>query len=166
MLKLAGLGLWIVLVTACAALAPIYVEGWTKARDQEPADQGTELIKAEMTSIPMIRDGEVIGYLIIQLAFSADKAMLAEDKLEPAPFLNDAAFRVIFSNTEIDFRRMTGLDLDRLTAEIADKANMLLGMKIVRRVLIEQLNFVKKEDIRTNWIKGEAKKQPAGGGDH
>jgi hypothetical protein len=100
----------------------------------------------------MIRGGEIIGYLIIQLSFQADRRVLAEKKLEPLPYINDAAFRAIFSSTDVDFRRLRGSDLDKLTAAIMKEANNRIGADVVRQVLIQQLNFVPKEDIRTNWI--------------
>ena len=105
-----------------------------------------------MTSVPMVRDGQVLGYVIIQLSFAADKAKLRELKLEPASFMTDAAFRTIYANEEVDFRRLRKSDLDQLTASMATEANLRLGAEVVRQVLILQLNFVKKEDIRTNWI--------------
>jgi hypothetical protein len=112
-----------------------------------------------MTSVPMIRGGDVVGYVIIQLSFEADRRLLAEKKLEPGPYLNDAAFRVIFSSTDIDFRRLRADDLDNLTTNVAAEANKRIGADLVRHVLIQQLNFVRREEIRTNWIAGSAQKQ-------
>jgi hypothetical protein len=127
-------------------------EGMNSSQEREKIDSGVEELRAEMTSVPMIRNGEIIGYLIIQLSFQADRAILEEKKLEPMPYLNDAAFRVIFAHTDIDFRRLREADLNALTDAIATEANARIGGKLVRHVLIQQLNFVRKEDIRTNWI--------------
>jgi hypothetical protein len=99
-----------------------------------------------------MRDGDIIGYLILQLSFAADRRLLGERKLDPLPFMMDAAFRVVFASTEMDFRRLRGKDLDELTAAIAREANARIGSDMVRHVLLQQLNFVKKDDIRTNWI--------------
>ena len=126
--------------------------------DIKPEDEGVEELKAEMTSVPMIRGGDVVGYVIIQLSFEADRRVLAEKKLEPGPYLNDAVFRVIFSSTDIDFQRLRAKDLDHLTLAVATEANKRIGAELIRHVLIQQLNFVRKEDIRTNWISKEGKK--------
>ena len=72
----------------------------------------------------------------------------------PAVGRSEADFRVAFTNSEIDFRHLKAGDLDRLTDSIVTEANRRLGASIVRQVLFQQLNFVKKEDIRTNWIGG------------
>ena len=156
MLKLAVLGIWVIIVTAAATFGSVHLKSMGDAGESaEQEDLGVEEMKAEMTSVPMIRGGEIVGYLIIQLSFQADRRILAEKKLEPLPYLNDAAFRTIFASTDVDFRRLRGADLDKLTAAIAKEANARIGGEMVRQVLIQQLNFVRKEDIRTNWIGNE-----------
>lgn len=158
MLKFVLLGVWVIIATAASTFASVYLKPGPETAGEAAEDQGVEEIKAEMTSIPMIRGGDVVGYVIIQLSYAADRRVLAEKKLEPGPYLNDAAFRVIFASTDIDFRRLRGSDLDRLTAAVATEANKRIGGELVRHVLIQQLNFVRKEDIRTNWIGKGAQK--------
>lgn len=150
-----AIGVWVILVTAGATYGSVYLSH----SDEEPAepqlpDLGVEQFKSEMTSVPILRNGDVLGYLILQLSFAADRRLLEEKKLEPMPFMMDAAFRVIFSRTDVDFRRLQGKQLDELTAEIAKSANARIGSELVRDVLLQQVNFVRKEDIRTNWIGG------------
>lgn len=152
MLKFVLLGVWVIIATAASTFASVYLKPSPEIAGETAEDQGVEELKAEMTSIPMIRGGDVVGYVIIQLSYAADRRVLAEKKLEPGPYLNDAAFRVIFASTDIDFRRLRGSDLDRLTTAVAAEANKRIGGQLVRHVLIQQLNFVRKEDIRTNWI--------------
>lgn len=152
-MKLALLGVWVILVTAAATYASVHFQADSSATTGEEAEShGTEEIKTEMTSVPMIRNGEIIGYVIIQLSFQADALVLESMHVEPAPYLVDAAFRVIFASTDVDFRRLRGSDLNELTSSIAAEANARIGGALVKTVLIQQLNFVSKEDIRTNWI--------------
>ncbi len=153
MLKLVAIGFWIIAVTAGATFGSVYIaksSGQTEA-EEEP-DLGVEELKSEMTSFPIMRNGGVTGYLILQLSFSTDRRLLAERKVDPLPYLMDAAFRVIFARTDVDFRRLRSRDLEQVTAAIATEANSRLGMELVRHVLVQQVNFVNKEDIRTNWI--------------
>jgi hypothetical protein len=152
-LKLVVIGVWVILVTAGATYGSVYLatsKGSTSSTD-EP-DLGVEELKSEMTSVPIMRNGDISGYLILQLSFAADRRLLAERKLDPLPFLMDAAFRVIFARTDVDFRRLRSKDLEEITVAIAAEANNRIGSGFVRDVLLQQVNFVKKEDIRTNWI--------------
>lgn len=154
MLKLVLVGVWVAMVTA----ASVYVSAnllnghATGGKEAAAEDLGVEELKTEMTSVPMIRGGEILGYVVIQLSFAADRALLQALKVEPQPFLIDAAFRTVFASPQVDFRRIRSGDLDMLTKEIARQANVRLGQELVREVLIQQLNYVKREDIRTNWI--------------
>ncbi|MBI2720138.1 MAG: hypothetical protein HY245_05060 [Rhizobiales bacterium] len=154
MLKLAAIGLWAATVTAGAAyLSAGYLAGANAGKTAKPASLGLEQITSDMTSVPMIRGGAILGYVIIQVNFEADKALLEEMKVDAKPYLVDAAFRAVYSNEETDFTRVKGDDLDRLTRRIAELANGNLGAEVVKQVLIQQLNYVRKEDIRTHWIK-------------
>lgn len=155
MLKLVAIGIWVILVTAGATFASAYL-GRSSEGSMPPDDQGVEQLISEQTSIPVIRGGDVTGYVIVQLSFAADRALLAQEKLDPMPYIKDSAFRVIFTSDDIDFRHVRPGDLDRLTESVAREANRRLGRELVREVLFQQLNYVKKEDIRTNWAGGES----------
>lgn len=154
MLKIVGVGIWVILVTAGATFASVYLTAAHGSDKVETSDAGFEELTSEMTSIPVMRNGDVSGYLILQLSFAADRAVLEQKKLDPMPFMRDAAFRVIFTNADIDFSRLKKDALDRLTGEISKEANARVGAELVHDVLFQQFNFVKKEDIRTNWIGG------------
>ena len=150
------IGVWVILVTAGATFASSYLGGSALDSSAETEDLGVEELTSELTSVPIIRGGDVSGYVIMQFSFAADRALLGDSKLDPMPYIKDAVFRVAFTNSEIDFRHLRTGDLDRLTDSIATEANRRLGANIVRQVLFQQLNFVKREDIRTNWIGGES----------
>jgi flagellar basal body-associated protein FliL len=150
MLKLVAIGIWVILVTAGATFASVFLSSGKDGGEQETADLGVEQLATDMMSIPVIRDGDVTGYLVMQFSFSADKAMLEDKTVDPIPFLRDAAFRTVFADSNLDVRRLKKKELDALTAAIAKEANEQLGKELVRNVLFEQINYVKKEDIRNN----------------
>ena len=152
MLKLVAIGVWVILVTAGATYGSVYLSSAPKDEAAADSDLGFEQLSSEMMSVPVMRNSDITGYIILQLSFSADRRILEEKKIDPMPFMMDAAFRAIFANPDVDFRRLRGGDIDMLTGLIAQKANERIGSELVRHVLLQQWNFVKKEDIRTNWI--------------
>lgn len=152
MLKLVAIGVWVILVTAGATYASVYFSSKQQQEATVDPDLGYEQLNSEMMSVPVMRNGDITGYLITQLSFSADRGILEKKKIDPMPFMMDAAFRTIFANPDIDFRRLRDGDIELLTSGIAKKANERIGADLVRHVLLQQLNFVRKEDIRTNWI--------------
>lgn len=157
MLKFVLAGVWIALVTAGSAyLAPLLAVSDPSSEPSGADVAGVEHLKSDMTSVPVVRGGAILGYVIIQLNFAARRSELEHLKLEPGPYLVDAAFRTIFSNPQIDFRHPRPSEIDTLTSEIAKAVNARVGADLVRDVLIEQLNFVNKDEIRTNWIGSKA----------
>lgn len=155
MLKLVLIGVWVILVTAGATFGSVILGLGGPTTEGQREDVGVETVTSELTSVPIIRGGDVLGYVILQLSFAADKAALESQKVDPMPYIKDSTFRVIFTSTDMDFRRLKTGDLDMLTDRIAKEANRRLGDAVIRHVLFQQLNFVRKEDIRTNWINGE-----------
>jgi len=154
MLKLLILGMWAVMVTA----ASVYFSAsyLSQSGGEHPVTEGNlgiEQISTDMTSVPMVRGGAIQGYVIIQLSFAADRARLEHLKIDPAPYLIDAAFRAIYGSSQTDFTRLRPSEIDELTDTIGKLANQHLGEPLVKQVLIQQLNYVRREDVRTNWIK-------------
>src|SRR5947208_641638 len=101
MLKLALVGVWMALVTASAAyFSAGLMSPSAGGAGGEQTNLGLEDIATNMTSIPMVHGGAIVGYVIIQLNFEADKAKREEFKLDPKPFLVDAAFRMAYSSSQ------------------------------------------------------------------
>lgn len=153
MLKLVIIGIWVAAVTAAAA----YFSAGLMRVPAKPQSAGEpavlEQLSTEMTSVPMIRDGAVLGYVIIQLDFAVDKEAKEKSRIDPKPYLIDAAFRAVYQNPQADFARLRASDIDKLTEAVKAEANKRLPGGMVQQVLIQQLNFVRKGDIRTNWVK-------------
>ena len=141
MLKFVMIGVWIAIVTASASyLSATMMVPSAGTGDAAQEELGVEQITTEMTSVPMVRGGTIIGYVIIQLSFEADRAMLGKLKVDPKPYLVDAAFRAVYSNPQSDFTRLKASDIDDLTHTILTTANARIGGNLVRQVLIQQLN--------------------------
>jgi hypothetical protein len=152
-LKLVVIGIWVAAVTAGVAY---FSAGFLSQPAGPPATEehlALEQLATEMTSVPMIRDGTVLGYVIIQLNYAIDKEAKDKAHIDPMPYLVDAAFRAVYQNSQADFAKLRASDIDKLTEAIKAEANKRLGSGMVHEVLLAQLNFVRKEDIRTNWVK-------------
>ncbi len=153
MLKLVLIGIWVAVVTSGVA----YFSADFLSQPTKTAASGEnkilEQLSTEMTSVPMIRDGAVLGYVIIQLNYAIDKDARDKAHIDPMPYLIDAAFRAVYQNSQTDFAKLRASDIDKLTEAIKTEANTRLGGDMVQDVLLAQLNFVRKEDIRTNWVK-------------
>lgn len=152
MIKIIIVGLWVCAVTVASCYGAVLYFSGNSSEAESGAFGGIDYIKTEMTSVPVIRDGQVKGYVIVQLVFAADSHKIKELQLEPAPFLLDEAYRVIYADERANFDHLEKQELAELTAKIMENSNKRLKNDFIKEVLIQQLNYVAKDEIRTHWL--------------
>lgn len=149
MIKIVLAGIW-----ACAVvMASSY--GWTYWQTQhgkkpvsEPVSGGIELKKVRPLSVPILSDGAIQGYLVVQFVYKAD-AKAANDASVPLEiYLLDEAFRLIYSDEALKFRHTERYDLARLTQTLTERLKVRLNGDLVKEVLVDQFNYVAKADVR------------------
>jgi flagellar basal body-associated protein FliL len=112
-----------------------------------------EFIKTDMVSVPVIRSGKVQGYFVVQLSFAVNKVETAKLAFEPTPYLVDTAYRTLYENAELDFSNIVPQDLSLLAKKIVEVSNTKLGATVVTDVLLNEVNYVPRDEVRTNWVK-------------
>ena len=112
-----------------------------------------DFIKSDMISVPVIRAGKVQGYVVAQFTFAVDTAETARLGIVPNPFLFDAAFRCLYENQTTDFSNLRQQDLTELVKQVIERANTKFGAVITKDVLLTDINYVSRDEVRTNWVK-------------
>ncbi|MDE2361463.1 MAG: hypothetical protein KGM42_02200 [Hyphomicrobiales bacterium] len=148
MIRTLVVGLFAAIVALGSSYAAI---SWTKAkRDAAPAEQQVKLTqkKTRMINVPLVVNGQVQGYVMAQFGYVADEKDLAALSAPVEPILLDEAFRMIYADDKNDFRKLRKADLGSMTADLKDRVSKRLGSNALRDVLIEDFNYVSKDDIR------------------
>ena len=109
---------------------------------------GMESIKTKMISVPIVADNAVQGYVMAQFVATADSKEMKRFAIKPDIFLVDEAFKAIFAGGTIDFRSFKKQDLAALTKQIAANVNQRLGVRIVEDVLVHELSYIPKDQVR------------------
>jgi hypothetical protein len=65
----------------------------------------------------------------------------------------DQVYSYIYGNPDLDFINHETLDLDAFRAGIRKKINEKVGEELIHEVLVEQVDFLSKEEIRDNTIR-------------
>ena len=65
----------------------------------------------------------------------------------------DQVYSYIYGNPDLDFVNHETLDLDAFRAGIRSKINEKIGEDLIHEVLVEQVDFLSKEEIRDNTIR-------------
>ena len=151
MIKLLVSGVWICLITLASSYAAV---SWTTgpaagAGEEELLLKGLKYEKTSVITVPMLAEGEVQGYIIAQFVFTIDNQVLNQLSVPPHVFLVDEAFRAIYADENLDFDNLQRFDLAALTQRIGDNVNAHLQADVIEDVLVEQFNYLSKEEIRT-----------------
>ena len=142
-------GLWICAITVLSSYAVIT---WMPALPRPKAEEyleGLTYQKLRPMNIPIIADGNIQGYVIATIIFTAEAHLIKGRGLTPAPFVMDESFRQIYSDSDLDFRNLKKYDINRRLDDIKRRVNERLGSEIVKDVMIENFNFITKKDIRS-----------------
>ena len=148
MIKLLASCMWICAVTAASA----YVGNVWKVRQSAPQAAKEEHGKIEPKktrplNVPMIAKGVVQGYIVAQFTYTVDSAALARIAVTPESFLLDEAFKTFYSDDKLDFQHLERYDLAAVTKTLASNVNKRLGADVVQDILVEEFNYVSKDEI-------------------
>tara|TARA_R110002020_G_scaffold47500_3_gene135058 strand:+ start:21 stop:563 length:543 start_codon:yes stop_codon:yes gene_type:complete len=166
MIKLLITGVWICAV----ALASVYfsVQTANKKEQVEPDPAmfgGLETVRGDMVSIPVINDGAVNGYFLTKLSYTVDPEKVKALTIPMPDLVTDALYTALVGEQLIDFSGMQKFDLEAFKAKVKDTLNTRLGEEVFHDVIVEQIDYLSKADIRSNMQRGavEMKKgEPVG----
>ncbi|MEP3437004.1 MAG: hypothetical protein ABJN75_09515 [Hoeflea sp.] len=155
MIKLLITGVWICGV----ALASVYfsVQAANKPEQVEPDPAmfgGLETIRGEVTSIPVISDGAVQGYFLTRLSYTIEPEKAKLLTIPLPDLVTDALYTALVGEQVIDFSGTKKFDLDTFKSKVKDTLNDRLGEVVFHDVIVEQIDFLSKADIRSNMRRG------------
>jgi hypothetical protein len=156
MIKFVVAALWISIATTGAMLFSFQWSQEPEVSAEEAAAtafNGIDYVKTPVISVPVFDKGKVYGYFLSRLVFTAEATRLAELKLPPDVLLSDAVYTYLFANPQIDFTKRDSLDFDVFREELRTAVNTRIGEELIREVLIEQVDFLPKQDVQSTSIK-------------
>ncbi len=106
--------------------------------------------KTKEINIPVLRDGAVRGYVVLQLSYVVDLAVAKKLPVEPDPFIVDEAFRYIFDDDKIDFTRLERIELDKMLATLIERVNARTRSRVIQDMGVVECNFLLNAEAKTN----------------
>ncbi|KGD86265.1 hypothetical protein [Rhizobium sp. YS-1r] len=161
MIKLLLTGLWVCIVTLGAVYFSVQMSAAPTPVDEEAKKKELlELIPGESITIPVISDGAITGYFLGRVSFMVDKQKITGVKLPITEVTTDELFTLLIGNKMVDLSKPGAFDLEKFRSSIKDGMNKKLGEGLVSEVLVEQLDYLSKEDIRNNASRGNKNPNP------
>jgi hypothetical protein len=153
MIRLLVIGVWVCIVTLLSSYAAVVLKAphahsqdAHDAHDTPPEVRAT--IKLRMLSVPIIHEGEHQGYVVAQFTVLADAALARRYASMAELVITDEAFKTIYGEDDVDFRKLRKQDLTKITSAIAANVNKRIGANLVEEALVQELNYVPKNEIR------------------
>ncbi len=152
MIKFIVAAIWL----AGATLASVYFSfssAKTHAVDEKPQPTllgGLDYVSMPLASIPLMAKGDVYGYFIAKFVYTAEPAKLAKLVVPPEALMMDEVYTWLYANPQLNFAQAKELDLDQLRSSVKEAINKRVGDELIHEVLIEQVDFLSKQDIRDN----------------
>ena len=149
MIRLILAGLWVCILTVGASYGVAYWKetGSLLAPKDEYLD-GLQYQKTRALSVPMVENGSVQGYIVARFVYTVEARTLHQLTVPPEPFVVDEAFRRIYADERLDFRKLARYDLSVLTAAIKQRVNERMHADVVQDVMIEDFNYVSQEQFQ------------------
>lgn len=158
MVKILAAGLWVCLVTLGAVYFSVHMAtAPTEVSEEDAKKAKLELVRGEPITIPMIADGSVRGYFLGRISFMMDKEKIKGVELPLTELMTDELFTLLIGNKMVDISNMAAFDVAAFREKIKTDLNAHLGEGFVDEVLVEQLDYMSKEEVRAT---GEGKAKP------
>jgi hypothetical protein len=154
MIKFIAAALWICAATVGAVFYSYQAAGARgEGEAPKPMLGGLDYVDTDIISVPLIRDSAIKGYFLTKLVYTVEPAEMAKLSVPASALMTDQVYSYLYSNPQIDFSKAESIDIDAFRKNIRDSINARVGAEIVHEVLIDQVNFLSKDEIRDNAIK-------------
>ena len=163
MIKFIVAAIWI-----CGVTAGSIFFAFSSTRDK-PADEakpaayfgGLDYVKTDVISVPVVVENAVQGYFIARFVYTAEQKKLAAMTVPAESVLIDEVYTYLYSNPMIDFTQAKKIDIGAFRTGLRDAINKRLGEDVINEVLIEQVDFLSKDEIRNNAMRRRTVSRPA-----
>lgn len=148
MIKTLATGIWVCAVTLAAVFGVL--EWQKRAVPGEGAEHAKKLeeLRTKAINVPIIGGGMIQGYMVAQFVLTIDANVLKEMPVNPEVYVLDEAFKTIYAGEQVNFQNMKKQDLPLLAKKLGENVNKRLGVNMVQDVLIDQLSYIPKKDVR------------------
>ena len=151
------LGLWGCLITLAASYGTMILAAPAKKVETKASYfGGVDYVKAPMVGVPIIRRNKLKGYVVAQFVFTIEGKTLESLSVTPGPFLVDAAFQRLYAEATLNVQEMKKPDIKKMLAGLRTDVNERYGKPVIKEVLIERMNFLPIDSVRSGSYETEA----------
>ncbi|HEY8578243.1 MAG TPA: hypothetical protein VIL72_00040 [Beijerinckiaceae bacterium] len=149
MLRMLAAGVWGGLVAVGASFgAGLWLDRAPAAAGHATPAQKVELKKTPPLNVPIVRDGVLQGYFVLQVGYMVESEAFKAQPDAPEAFVLDETFRATYADDTIDFRKLQKYDIDALMQRVLTRVRARMKSEIVKDVLVQEFSFVPTSSLR------------------
>jgi hypothetical protein len=156
-IKFVAAAVWISIVTVGAVVYSFQTSGANADAKGPALFGGLDYIKTDVISVPVLKNARIDGYFLARLVYVVDPAKLKLLSVPAEALLVDEVYSFLYSNPQLDFSVNKTLDLELFRAGIRDAINARVEDKLIDDILVEQIDFLSKDEIRDNSVRKRTK---------
>lgn len=161
MIKLIIAGVWVCIVSLGAVYVSVYMAtAPAEISEDELRRARLELVRGEAITIPMIADGAVQGYFLGRISFMMDKEKIKGLQLPMTELMTDELFTLLVGSRMVNISDTAAFDIATFRETIKNDMNQRLGDSYIEEVLVEQLDYLSKADVRAAQDGSQAAGEP------
>lgn len=154
MIKFIVAAIWICVVTIGAMIYSFQSSVAKPDAGAEPAFfGGLDYVKTDVISVPVLQKGVINGYFIARLVYTVEPGKMRKLSVPAQSLIVDEVYTYLFSHPETDFSQADKVDIDALRTGIKNSINKRVEDTLIHDVLVEQIDYLSKADIRNNTIR-------------
>ena len=143
MIKTLSVAVWTALVMAGGTYgASFFMKMQADKAAPKPAEQAFETRKSRELSVPILRDGAVKGYVVVQLNYVVDLETAKKLQVAPEPFVVDETFQYIYGDEKIDFNHLDRVDIGKMNEALIQRVNTRLRANVITDMGVVEFNFL------------------------
>ncbi|WP_320200911.1 hypothetical protein RMR16_001145 [Agrobacterium sp. rho-13.3] len=147
MIKLLATGIWILVLTLGGVYAAVTFGNKGAGDQAAEVVRPPHFVQSETVTLPVVADGKVSGYFLVRATLVVDEDILKEIKVPVPTFLTDELYSLLVGDKVVDVKNAGNFDVPGFKARVKDGLNASFGKPVVKNVLIEQMDFISKEEI-------------------
>lgn len=159
-IKFVAAAIWICAVTVGAVFYSFQAAGAKPETESTSFLGGLDYVKTQIISVPILRKSTIDGYFLTRLVYTVEPEKLNKLSVPADALIVDQVYTYLYSNPQIDFTRKDTLDIEAFKAGIRDSINARVGDKLVHEILVEQIDFLTKDEIRDNSLRRRGEETP------
>ena len=149
MIKLIGTGVWILAITLASVYFSLKMasapEVDTAAAEREAA---MEFVSGYTTTVPVIGEGGVNGYLLTKLAYKANKELAAKQVVPVPQMITDELYTLLVGKKMIDIAATGSFDIEAFRAVVKEGLNRRFGAEVISEVYVEQIDYITTASVQ------------------